>query len=111
MQIKNRYVVFVSVFLFKNLFIAKEAKEKLDKQQICALSTSSWLPGKPRSRAAGLAGRGANVRSYVYPRERASVCLCLMLNLHFQLLLGSNSTGLEASASRSDVRPPAANRG
>lgn len=38
MQIKNRYVVFVSVFLFKNLFIAKE---KLDKQQICALSTSS----------------------------------------------------------------------
>lgn len=41
MQIKNRYVVFVSVFLLKNLFIAKEAKEKLDKQQICALSTSN----------------------------------------------------------------------
>lgn len=83
MQIKNRYVVFVSVFLFlKNLCVAKEAEEKLGKQQICALSTSSWLPGKPWSRAARLTGRGANVRSCVYPRERASVCLCLMLNLH-----------------------------
>lgn len=98
-------------FLKKNLCIAKEAEKKLGKQQICTLSTSSWLPGKPGSRAARLAGRGANVRSCVYPRERASVCLCLMLNLHFQLLLGSNSRGLEASASPGDARPPAANGG
>lgn len=66
---------------------------------------------EPWSRAARLAGRGANVRSCVYPRERASVCLCLMLNLHFQLLLSSNSRGLEASASPGDARPPAANGG
>lgn len=90
---KKKNVVFVvGVCFLKNLCVEENTDSGFGKKQISVCSPAS---GRRGSRVVGQPGSLAEVLTCraVCISEKERVYLCLMLNLHFQLLLGSSSIG------------------